>query len=290
LSEYPIPGSRTTQARLEADTPLVGVELRPPRTGMSHRDSIDVWIDMYHAMERLARRDTVIFLTDNAVGQAEEENLGHLSGNLSDAVNRRKVVPFLTAKHSLEYCHLYASRALDSGFEAITVLGGDQSIGPPRCVPHSSELRQSIRRLVPSLRLGGWANPRRDPEGQIDLLAGSEYEIDFYLTQIVSHHRLDDVERFVEATRGRGIEAPAVFGVFYYRSARPTTLEWLSRYFPVPAEELTGEFESGMSPVEVCAATIRALREVGADKVYVSNLDPRSADRLYAEITAAAET
>ena len=77
---------------------MVGVELRPPRTGMSSRDSIDVWIDMYHAMERLARRDTVIFLTDNAVGQAEEENLGHLSANLSDQVDRSKIVPFLTAK------------------------------------------------------------------------------------------------------------------------------------------------------------------------------------------------
>jgi hypothetical protein len=54
-------------------------------------------------------------------------------------------------------------------------------------------------------------------------------------------------------------------------------------------EELVRDFESGMSPVEVCAATIRALREIGADKVYVSNLDLRWIDRLYAEITTAAD-
>ena len=289
MDKQPEPAPPSALARLDRDSPLVGVELRPPRTGMSHSDSIDVWIDMYHAMERLARRDTVIFLTDNAVGKAEEENLGHLSANLSDQVDRSKIVPFLTTKHNLDYCHMYASRAFGSGFSAITVLGGDQTIGPPRCVPHSSELRRSIRRRVPSLQLGGWANPLREPAAQVDLLASSEYEIDFYLTQIVSHHRLAEVERFVKATRQRGIEAPAVFGVFYYRSARPETLAWLSRYFPVPVEEVVRDFESGMSPVEVCASTIRALREIGADKVYVSNLDLRWIDRLYVEITTAAD-
>jgi len=275
--------------RLADNRPLVGVELRPPRTGMSHRDSIDVWIDMYHAMERLARRDTVVFLTDSAVGQAEEENLGHLSANLSDQVDRGKVVPFLTTKHSLDYCHLYASRALASGFEAITVLGGDKGVGTSRCVSHSSELRKSIRGRVPRLRLGGWANPHRNLEAQVELLVSPDYEIDFYLTQIVSHHRLEEVERFVRATRERGIEAPAVFGVFFYRSARPETLEWLSRYFPVPAEALSREFASGKSAVEVCAATIRALREVGAHRVYVSNLDLHQVDRQYAEVLAAAD-
>jgi len=42
-----------------------------------------------------------------------------------------------------------------------------------------------------------------------------------------------------------------------------------------------------MSPVEVCATTIRALRDVGVDKVYVSNLDPHRIDRLYDEIVEA---
>jgi 5,10-methylenetetrahydrofolate reductase len=275
--------------RLAQPTPLLGVELRPPRTGMSHGDSIDVWIDMHHAMERLSRRDTVIFLTDNAVGQAEEENLRHLSANLPEEVDRRRVVPFLTSKHSLEYCHLYASRAADSGFDAITVLGGDQTVGPPRCVPHAAELRRSIRSRLPALRLGGWANPHRDPAGQAGFVGSREFQIDFYLTQIVSHHRLDVVERFMEELERRGSSAPAVFGVFFYRSARPETLHWLSRFFPVPVEDLLHDFDRGLSPTEICAATIRALRRIGAEKVYVSNLGLRHIDRLYGDIEAAVE-
>jgi hypothetical protein len=46
--------------RLAEDQPLVTVELRPPRTGLSAADTMDVWIDMYHAVERLARRDTTL--------------------------------------------------------------------------------------------------------------------------------------------------------------------------------------------------------------------------------------
>jgi 5,10-methylenetetrahydrofolate reductase len=256
---------------------------------MSRADSIDVWIDMYHAMERLARRDTVIFLTDNAVGQAEEENLSHLSGNLPEEVDRRRVVPFLTSKHSIEYCHMYANRAAESGFDAITVLGGDQSVGPPRCVPHALELRGSIRRRVPELRLGGWANPHRDPAGQAGFVTSREFEIDFYLTQIVSHHRLDVVERFLEEVERRDSKTPAVFGVFFYRSARAETLRWLSRFFPVPVEDLERDFGRGMSPVEICATTIRALRRIGAEKVYLSNLGLGRIDRLYGDISAAAD-
>ncbi len=289
MSQVQTPASDTALDRLEADQPLIGVELRPPRTRISHRDSIDVWIDMYHAMERLTRRDTLVFLTDNAVGQAEEENLGHLSANLSPTVDRNRIVPFLTTKHKLDYCHLYADRAYGSGFGAITVLGGDRTIGPPRCVAHSSELRRSIRRRVPALQLGGWANPFGAPQRQVELLADPEYEIDFYLTQIVSHHNIGEVKRFVEVTRRAGVEVPAVFGVFYYRSARRKTLDWLSRYFPVPIEGVSADFESGMSAVEVCAATIRSLREIGVDKVYISNLEPRRVDRLYAEIVEAVE-
>lgn len=281
--------ARGALARLTAAGSMIGVELRPPRSRISRGESMDVWIDMYHAMGRLALRDSVMFLTDNAVGQSEEENLGHLAANLPEEVNRRSVVPFLTCKHSLEYCHLYANRAATRGFEAITVLGGDRTVGPPRCVPHASELRRSIRRQIPGLRLGGWANPHRDPAGQADLLADPGFEIDFCLTQIVSHHRLAEVERFLSAARDRGVRKPLVFGVFFYRSAREDTLSRLSEFFPVPATQLRREFENGATAVEICARTIRALRDVGADKVYVSNLGLRRIDRLYDEIVSAVE-
>ena len=51
--------------------------------------------------------------------------------------------------------------------------------------------------------------------------------------------------------------APGVFGVFYYRSAKPATLEMLSRFLPVPIDELRAEFAAGATPVDVCARSIR---------------------------------
>ena len=275
--------------RLKADTPLVAVELRPPRSGMSFSDSMEIWIDMYHSIQRLSRRDTVIFLTDNAVGQSEEENLAHLAANIGVDADTSKIVPFLTCKHSVDYCLLYAQRAVSHGFEALTVLGGDSSVGPPRCVPHAYLLRRSIRERVAGLNLGGWANPHRDPGEQVAFLQSDDFGAEFYLTQVVSHHSIAEVERFVVAARRAGVEYPGVFGVFYYRSANPKTLKRLNDFFPVPAEGITRDFDSGMSPDEVCLQTIRVLREVGVDKVYVSNLGVDRVDASYRKIMSALE-
>jgi hypothetical protein len=75
-----------------------------------------------------------------------------------------------------------------------------------------------------------------------------------------------------------------VFGVFLYRSANPRTLARLGDFFPVPAADLTREFEAGLTPEEICAKTVRALREVGADKVYLSNLGFEQVDTQYRRI------
>jgi hypothetical protein len=270
--------------RLRQDRPLAAVELRPPRTGLSSSESMEIWIDMYHSIRRLARHDTMIFLTDNAVGRSEEENLAHLTANLAGDVDPRRMVPFLTSKHSIEYCLMHASRAASHGFEALTVLGGDQTAGPPRCVPHARELRGLIRRRVPSLALGGWANPHRSAEEQVTYLLDSRFEAEFYLTQIVSHHSIREVERFLGEARRRGVPYPGVFGVFLYRSANPATLANLADFFPVPAEQLTREFEGGMSPEDICARSVRMLREAGADKVYLSNLGVQQVETRYQRI------
>ena len=63
--------ARSVLQRLREDRPLATVELRPPRTGLSSADTMELWIDMYHAIQRLIRRDTIIFLTDNAVGLSD---------------------------------------------------------------------------------------------------------------------------------------------------------------------------------------------------------------------------
>lgn len=277
------PASSVLQ-RLRDDHPLAAVELRPPRTGLSSAESMEVWIDMYHSIQRLGRRDTIIFLTDNAVGLSEEENLAHLTANLAGDLDPRRIVPFLTSKHSVEYCLMHASRTASYGFEALTVLGGDHTAGPPRCVPHARELRTLIRQRVPRLDLGGWANPHRPAGPQVDYILDDRFEADFYLTQIVSHHSIAAVERFLKEARRREVPYPGVFGVFLYRSANPATLSKLADFFPVPAAELTREFDAGMTPEEICAKSVRMLREAGADKVYLSNLGFQGVDSRYRRI------
>jgi hypothetical protein len=270
--------------RLREDRPLAAVELRPPRIGLSRAETMEVWIDMYHSLQRLGRRDTVVFLTDNAVGLSEEENLAHLTANLAGDVDPSRIVPFLTSKHSVEYCLMHAARTASHGFEALTVLGGDHTAGPPRCVPHARELRALIRKRVPGLDLGGWANPHRDAAEQVDFLLDERFEAEFYLTQVVSHHSIGAVERFLSEARRRQVPYPGVFGVFLYRSANPATLAKLADFFPVPAAELTREFEAGVTPEEICARTVRALREAGADKVYLSNLGFQQVETRYRRI------
>ncbi len=266
--------------RLRSAAPLVAVELRPPRAGLASADAMDTWIDMAHEVRRIARHDTVLFLTDNAVGAAEEENLRHLAANLAGEIRPEQVVPFLTSKHSLDYCVLYAARAAAQGYRALTVLGGDRR-GAPRCVTHAYELRQVLATRVPGLELGGWANPHRDPEQQVDFLLDRAFTASFYLTQIVSHYDLPAVERFLGEAHRRGVTTPGVFGVFLYRSANPRTLERLAEFLPVPSEGLARDFAAGRSAEAICAETIRRLRTIGVTRVYVSNLGVRGAAERY---------
>lgn len=233
---------------------------------------MDAWIDTYHAIRSLTRRDIRVMVTDSAVGAQEENNLRHLVANLGDSVDRHRIIPFLTTKHSQEFCRAYADRVAEHGFPALVVLGGDKHVGRSRCLEHAWQLRALIRARHPELELGGWANPGADPAGQVDFLMHPGVSADFYLTQIVSHHQLGRVEAFLEAGRARGLALPGVFGVFYYRSGNAKTMETLSRFLPVPAAELSAEFAEGATPVDVCARTIRALHGLGARHFYVSNL------------------
>jgi hypothetical protein len=240
---------------------------------------MSAWIDLHHTLRRLTRDDLFVFLTDNAVGAAEEENLAHVGGNVGEDVDRRRIVPILTAKHALGYCLMFASRAASQGYDALTVLGGDRSVGPPRCVPHARDLREMVRERAPELTLGGWVNPLKDPVEQIGYLTADDAYADFALAQVVSHHAAPRVAGFLEELDRSGRDIPVVFGVFYYRSANPETLRTLGEFFPVPAEAITREFEAGVDAEEICARTIRELRGLGATKVYVSNLGSRDAGR-----------
>jgi len=209
---------------------VFAAELRPPRAELESAEGMDAWIDTYHAVKRLTREGTYVFLTDSAVGAAEEDNLRHLVTNLGNDVPRTRIVPFMTTKHTQDYCLSYAERARQNGFPALVVLGGDKAVGAPRCVEHAWQLRQLLRRQDPSLALGGWANPHANAARQVDYLLDPNFTAEFYLTQVVSHHDLPTVSAFLEATRRRAADLPGVYGVFYYRSANPKTLALLSDF------------------------------------------------------------
>src|SRR5512138_3697005 len=114
--------------QLRGDKAVIAAELRPPRAELETAASMDAWIDTYHAVRGLTRSGTFVFLTDSAVGLREEDNLRHLVINLGGDVPRSRVIPFLTCKHSTEYCLAYADRARHHGFESLVVLGGDKHV------------------------------------------------------------------------------------------------------------------------------------------------------------------
>jgi hypothetical protein len=263
---------------------VIAAELRPPRAELAAAEGMDAWIDTYHAVQRLTRQGRFVFLTDSAVGEPEEDNLRHLVTNLGRDVPRERIVPFLTAKHPLEYCASYAERARQHGFPALVVLGGDKSVGIPRVFEHAWQLRRYLRQRDLALTLGGWANPHGDPERQVDFLSAADFNAEFYLTQVVSHHDVDRVARFIDAARRRRLGMAGIFGVFYYRSANPRTLALLKGFLPVPAEGLSEDFAAGASAEEVCARTIRTLRGVGVRHFYISNLPIARAQQVLARV------
>jgi hypothetical protein len=273
---------------LRSGSPVFAAELRPPRAELESAEGMDAWIDTYHAVRRLTREGTFVCLTDSAVGAAEEDNLRHLVTNLQRDVPRERIVPFMTAKHSLDYCLGYAERARQSGFPALVVLGGDKKVGTPRCVEHAWQLRQILRRHDPTLALGGWANPHGNADRQVDFLLEPEFTAEFFLTQVVSHHDLPAVARFIETAQKRNVDIPGVFGVFYYRSANPRTLDTLRGFLPVPVEQLTREFAGGATAEDVCARTLRGLMEAGARRFYISNLPVARAQTVLTSILAKA--
>jgi hypothetical protein len=269
---------------LSFESHVFAAELRPPRVELLGHEGMDAWIDTYHSVRRLTREGTYVFLTDSAVGTPEEDNIRHLVTNLGPDAPRGRVVPFLTSKHPLDYCLSCADRAWQQQFPALVVLGGDRTLGPPRCVDHAWQLRSAIRARQPELLLGGWANPHADAAWQADLVATPEFTGEFFLTQIVSHHHAAKVERFVKELEQRQVRAPGMFGVFFYRSATPKTLALLKEFLPVPAEELTREFGEAATPVEICARTVRTLIEAGAKHFYISNLPLARTSQTLAEI------
>ena len=251
--------------------PLSNVEWCPPQMDMSLERSLDAWIDSNHFIRKITSLNRFVFMTDGSTGRREEQNLRHVIINLGSDADRSLIVPILTAKHPLEYCLEFAQRAYAIGFRALVVLGGDRSDVVSRCVQHAYQLRKMIRDLVPGLSLGGWANPHGGIK-QVEFMVDPDYSADFYLAQIVSHYQTAGLDKFLDECAARGVQIPGVFGVFYYRSANPKTLDLLKTFFPVPVDELKADFDRGCSAEEICAHSIKTLLRRGMKNIYVSNL------------------
>jgi len=249
--------------------------------------SVDAWIDSNHLMRKISALRRFVFMTDGAIGRREEPNLRHLTINLGPESDRSRIIPILTTKHSLEYCLEFAERSYALGFTSMVVLGGDKSDRVPRCVEHAYELRRLIRQKVPGLTLGGWASPHGGRR-QVEYILDSSYSADFFLAQIASHYQTAAVDEFLEHLEKLGVKVPAIFGVFYYRSANPKTFSMLSPFFPVPSDELKRDFEISNAD-EICARSVHAFLQRGIKHVYISNLPMSGAVKKLADIEARVE-
>ena len=250
--------------------------------------SVDGWIESNQLMRKITSLGRFVFMTDGAIGRREEPNLRHVTINLGADADRSRIVPILTTKHSLEYCLEFAKRSYTLGFTSLVVLGGDKSDETPRCVEHAYELRRLIRQSVPGITLGGWASPHGGRR-QVEFMLDSEYSADFYLAQIVSHYQTRAIDEFLNEIQRLGVKIPGIFGVFYYRSANPKTFAMLSKFLPVPVEELNGDFAANVHPEEICARSVHALLQRGVKNVYVSNLPMATATQTFSRIESRVE-
>jgi 5,10-methylenetetrahydrofolate reductase len=267
---------------------LLNVEMCPPRVDLPLEQSVDAWIDSNRLMRKITSLGRFVFLTDGAIGRREEPNLRHVTINLGEEADRSRIVPILTTKHSLEYCLEFAQRSYTLGFTSLVVLGGDKSDETPRCVEHAYELRRLIRKSVPGLTLGGWANPHGGRR-QVEFMLHPDYSADYYLAQIVSHYQAPAIDEFINETERLGVKIPAIFGVFYYRTANPRTFRMLSSFIPVPVEELTRDFAANVHPDEICARSVHALLQRRVKNVYVSNLPMPTAAETFSRIESRVE-
>ena len=247
--------------------------------------SVEAWIDSNRLMRKITSLGRFVFMTDGAIGRREEPNLRHVTINLGAEADRARIVPILTTKHSLEYCLEFAKRSYALGFTSLVVLGGDKSDHTPRCVQHAYELRRLIRQDVPGMTLGGWASPHGGRR-QVEFIVQPEYSADFYMAQIVSHYQLPAVDEFLNEASRLGVTIPGIFGVFYYRSANTKTIEMLSKFFPIPVDELKRDFAANVSPGEICARSVHALLGRGLKNIYISNLPLASAAEKFNRIEA----
>ena len=74
-----------------------------------------------------------------------------------------QIIPFLTTKHSLEFCLAYADQTVQNGFPSLVVLGGDKHVGRPRCARARVAAAAADSRAPPGTRAGRMGESDRRP-------------------------------------------------------------------------------------------------------------------------------
>jgi hypothetical protein len=138
------------------------------------------------------------------------------------------------------------------------------------------------------MTLGGWASPHGGKR-QVEYMLHPEYSADFYLAQIVSHYQTQAIDDFVNETERLGVKIPGIFGVFYWRTSNPKTFAMLSKFLPVPVEELTRDLAAGLTPDEICARSVHAVLQRGVKNIYISNLPMPTATATFSRVESRVE-
>ncbi len=143
---------------------------------------------------------------------------------------------------------------------------------------------QTLHERGHGLALGGWANPHAILNVRSIISRRQNFNAEFFLTQVVSHHDANRCRRFVDTTERRGVTLPACSASSSIAAPTPGTLEALRAFCRCRSKGSTREFAAGATAEDVCAQTIRTLINAGARHFYISNLPIARAQRVLASI------
>ena len=179
---------------LRSGTSVFGAELRPPRAELATAEGMDAWIDTYHAVRRLTRQDTFVFLTDSAVGAAgrrQPASSRHESRSGRPALARR-AVPHGEALAGL-LPRRTPSAPASTGFRRSSC---SAAIGRSALRARSSTPGSCAACCGSATRTSASADgPTRTPirSGRWTTCPRPHFHAEFFLTQVVSHHQIGAV-------------------------------------------------------------------------------------------------
>ena len=153
-------------------------------------EGMDAWIDTYHAIRALdapGRRRSSSPTAPSA--RRKRTTCGTSSRTSGATLPRDRVVPFLTSKHSLDFClSLCRAGVAARVSRRSSCSAATRRVGRPRCVEHAWELRQRDPRARAAPRRSAAGRIRTPmPAQQVDFLLDDSFTAEFYLTQVVSH-------------------------------------------------------------------------------------------------------